>query len=110
MKLRNKVKEFIDSRGISVYQFRKTTGIANKTAYDLCNHPEQYPNRNVMQAICQAYGVQPGDLLVYLPDADSPQALAGDDTGPAVEPDADTRTGDVVEAKPKRVRKPKGDS
>jgi DNA-binding Xre family transcriptional regulator len=67
MSVKNRVKEFVDSKGITVYQFRKETGIANKTAYDLYNHPGQYPGKNVMEAICRVYNLQPGDLLEYLP-------------------------------------------
>lgn len=64
--MRNKIKEFIDKRGITVYQFRQQTGIANKTAYDLVNKPEQYPAREVMDKICSAYRVQPGELLEWV--------------------------------------------
>jgi DNA-binding Xre family transcriptional regulator len=68
MTMKNRIKPFVDGRGISVYQFRKDTGIANKTAYDLYNNPDQYLGRNVMDAICRVYNVQPGDLLEYVPE------------------------------------------
>lgn len=67
--MRNRIKPFVDSLGLSVYQFRKDTGIANKTAYDLYNNPEQYPGKNVMEAICQVYNVQPGLLLEYISES-----------------------------------------
>ena len=66
--MRNKIKEFIDGKGITVYRFREDTGIANKTAYDLYNHPDKYPAESVMSKICAAYRVQPGDLLEWVPD------------------------------------------
>ena len=67
MPMRNKIKAFVDSHGISVYEFRKRAGIANKTAYDLYNHPEQYPGRDVMDKICTAFQIQPGELLEWVP-------------------------------------------
>lgn len=68
MPMRNKIKSFIESQGITVYEFRKRTGIANKTAYDLVNKPEQYPGRDVMNAICSAFKIQPGELLEWVDD------------------------------------------
>ena len=64
--VRNKVKQFIDGMGITIYRFRKDTGIANKTAYDLYNNPMQYPNKNVMRKMCAAYRKQPGDFLEHV--------------------------------------------
>ncbi|MEX0272478.1 helix-turn-helix domain-containing protein [Leptolyngbyaceae cyanobacterium UHCC 1019] len=64
--MKNKIKEFIESRGITVYQFRQETGIANKTAYDLVNKPQQYPGREVMDKICSTYRVQPSELLEWI--------------------------------------------
>ena len=64
----NKVKQLLDCRGISRYRFWKDTGIAQRTAYDLYNNPEQYLGRDVMNAVCQIYGVQPGDLLEWVED------------------------------------------
>lgn len=37
MPIKNKIKEFVDDQGISVYRFRKDTRIAQRTAYDLYN-------------------------------------------------------------------------
>ncbi len=66
MPMRNKVKELIDSQGISIYEFRKRTGIANRTAYDLYHNSGQYPGPGVMDKICEAFNVQPGDILEYV--------------------------------------------
>lgn len=67
MAMRNKIKSFVDKQGLTVYQFRQRTKIANKTAYDLYNNPFQYPGRDVMDKICSAFEVQPGELLEWLP-------------------------------------------
>ena len=65
--MRNKVKQFVDGKGISVYQFWQETGISRTTAYSLYNRPEQYLARDVMDAICTQYNVQPGELLEWIP-------------------------------------------
>ena len=70
MPMRNKIKQFIDSRPeLTIYRFRKDTGIANKTAYDLYHNPAQYPSKDVMDKICSTYKVQPGLLLEWIPAA-----------------------------------------
>ncbi len=66
MAMRNRIKPFVDGLGLTVYQFRQRTGIANKTAYDLYNNPDQYPAKNVMEKICSTFKVQPGDLLEWV--------------------------------------------
>lgn len=57
--------------GITVYEFRAKTGIANKTAYDLYNNPGQYPSKNVMEKICSTFKVQPGVLVEWVDDSPS---------------------------------------
>ncbi|MEO1145147.1 MAG: helix-turn-helix transcriptional regulator [Cyanobacteria bacterium J06638_22] len=66
--MRNKIKELVDGRGMSVYQFWQDTDISRTTAYALYNKPEQYPGRDVMDSICRVYKVQPGDVLEWVPD------------------------------------------
>lgn len=64
--MKNKIKQFLDSRGITPYQFKKDTGIAQRTAYDLYNNAEQLPSSTVLGKICDAYKVQPGELLEWI--------------------------------------------
>jgi DNA-binding Xre family transcriptional regulator len=66
MAMKNKIKDFIKRHGISVYEFRKKTGISNRTAYDLANRSDQYPSREVMDKICSAFKAQPSDLLEWI--------------------------------------------
>lgn len=66
MPVKNKIKELVDTKGISVYQFRKDTGIAQRTAYDLYNNPDQLPNAVVLSKICDRYEVQPNDVLEWI--------------------------------------------
>lgn len=72
MAMKNRIKEFVDGRKITVYQFWKDTGISRTTAYALYNEPDQYPNKNVMDAICTRYNVQPGELLYYVSTESEP--------------------------------------
>jgi DNA-binding Xre family transcriptional regulator len=66
MPMRNKIKQFLDTKGITRYQFRKDTGIAQRTAYDLYEKPEQIPSGTVLEKICSTYKIQPGVLLEWV--------------------------------------------
>ena len=72
MPVRNKIKEFIESKGISVYKFRQDTGIAQRTAYDLYHDPNQLPNSNVMTKICDCYQIQPSEIIEWVPQSITP--------------------------------------
>lgn len=63
MALFNKIQELVESHGISVYRFRQDTGIGLRTAYDLYNDPTMVPGGKVLDKICSAYGIQPGEIL-----------------------------------------------
>lgn len=71
--MRNKIKRFLGEREISVYRFQRDTGISQRTAYDLCSNPDQLPGSNVLSKICDAYRVQPNEILEWI-DLDSQQA------------------------------------
>jgi DNA-binding Xre family transcriptional regulator len=87
MTIRNRIKELVDSRGLSIYRFWQDTGISRNTAYELYHHPERYPMAEVMEAICRAYGVTPGDVLEYAPDRVSgPEVISGPESGPTARP------------------------
>lgn len=63
--MKNKVKAFVDQQGISVYEFRKRTQVAQRTAYDLYNNPYQLPNASVLNKICDAFKIQPNEILEW---------------------------------------------
>jgi DNA-binding Xre family transcriptional regulator len=65
MPVKNKIKPFLDSRKITAYRFRQDVGIAQRTAYDLYNNPDRLPSSTVLSKICDAYEVQPNDLLEW---------------------------------------------
>jgi DNA-binding Xre family transcriptional regulator len=68
MTVQNSVREFIEKEGISVYEFRKRTGMSQGTAYSLANEPDRIPNADVLNRICEAFRIQPGEILRWLPD------------------------------------------
>ncbi|NJM67497.1 MAG: helix-turn-helix transcriptional regulator [Acaryochloris sp. RU_4_1] len=67
MPVKNTIKEFLDSKGITPYQFRKDTGIAQRTAYDLYNKANQLPSSTVLTKICDAYEIQPNCIIRWEP-------------------------------------------
>jgi DNA-binding Xre family transcriptional regulator len=68
MTVQNTIKAFIENRKISVYRFRQDIGVAQSTAYDLVNNPDRIPNADVLNKICEAYQIQPGAILSWVPD------------------------------------------
>ena len=71
-RLKNKIKQFLDSKGITPYQLKKDANIAQRTAYDLYNRAEQLPSSAVLSKICDAYEIQPNEILEWVPkDASS---------------------------------------
>ncbi|MBW4566085.1 MAG: helix-turn-helix transcriptional regulator [Mojavia pulchra JT2-VF2] len=73
MSVKNKIKKFLYERGITAYQFRKDVGIAQRTAYDLYNNPDQLPSSTVLSKICDTYEVQPGEVLEWVPKSEKPE-------------------------------------
>lgn len=67
MAVRNKIRQFLESLGITAYKFRQDVGIAQRTAYDLYNNPNQLPSSTVLSKICDTYQVQPGEILEWTP-------------------------------------------
>lgn len=68
MPMRNKIKEFVDSRGMTAYQFIKETGIAAGTGYKLYKDPKHRPSPDVLEIICDTYEIQPNDILEWIKD------------------------------------------
>ena len=64
--MRNKIKSFLDSRGITPYRFWKDVDLAKGTAYSLYNKPQQLPSSDVLSRICDTYKIQPGEILEWV--------------------------------------------
>lgn len=63
----NKVKPFLESRGMSVYKFIQDTGVAPATGYKLAKSPSYLPGIRVLEVICDTYQVQPGEIVEWVP-------------------------------------------
>lgn len=66
--MRNKIKEFVDRRGLTAYQFIKETGIAPGTGYKLYKDSKHRPSPDVLEAICDTYEIQPNEILEWVKD------------------------------------------
>ena len=66
--MRNKVKQFVDSRNLTAYRFIKETGIAPGTGYKLYKNPKHMPSPSVLEVICDTYEVQPNEILEWTKD------------------------------------------
>jgi DNA-binding Xre family transcriptional regulator len=71
--MRNRVKQLLDGRGKTRYWLMRAGRFTQKTAYRLYDDPEYIPGGEVLDTLCRVLGVQPGDLLEYVPD----QAMEG---------------------------------
>ncbi len=72
----NRVREFVNSRNMTVYQFWKAAeaagGLTEPTAYRLYKDPFTVPSGKVMDSICKAFpGVSPNDLLAFVSDEEA---------------------------------------
>ena len=66
MALRNRVKEFLQERKLSAYQFIKDTGISETTGYELARNPSHLPSSNSIAKICNTYKIQPCKIIVWM--------------------------------------------
>lgn len=64
--MRNKVKQFLESQQITAYRLIKDTGISDTTGYRLAADSTYVPSAKVLEAICQTYKIQPGELLEWV--------------------------------------------
>ncbi len=68
MPMRNRVKALVENRKITSYRFWKDLGCSREVAYSLVSNPGHIPRESVLETICRVYGLQPGDILEYIPD------------------------------------------
>ena len=64
----NTLKDLLESRKKTRYWLWKETGLAQNTAYRLHDDPKYIPGGEVMDAVCKALNVQPGEWLRYIPE------------------------------------------
>lgn len=68
MAILNQIRAFVDQRGLKPYRFWKQTGLSRATAYRLYSDRSYVPTGDVLDKICQTYRIQPGELLIWVPD------------------------------------------
>ena len=61
----NRIKDFVDQRGITRYRFWQDTNLGRDTAYRLYNDPSYIPTGAVLDKICSTYKMQPGEFLEW---------------------------------------------
>ena len=66
----NRVKDILQEKGLTAAAFARVTNIARNTSYSLARDPGHFPNREVLDAICTTFNLQPGDVLVCVPDSE----------------------------------------
>jgi DNA-binding Xre family transcriptional regulator len=72
----NRIRKFIEERGISRYRFWQDTQLGRDTAYRLCNDPSYIPTGSVLDKICSTYKVQPGEFLGWHDDEQNEDLFA----------------------------------
>ena len=77
--MKNKIKQFLEARQLSAYQFIKDTGVAPATGYKLAKSPDYLPGIRVLEVICDTYRVQPGEVLEWDDDATDVSVERGGD-------------------------------
>lgn len=61
--MRNKIKPFLESRGLTAADMVRDARIGVSTGYKLAQDPAHLPSPKVLAKLCEAYDVQPGDLI-----------------------------------------------
>ena len=68
MAVKNTLKQLMDSKGKTRYWLWKQTGLAQNTAYRLYDDEDYVPGAEVMDAVCEALQVQPGEWIKWVPE------------------------------------------
>lgn len=71
MTITNNVKKLLELKKKSINQFSKDIGVTYVTAYGLVNDPTRSINNDLLNRLCQYFGVGPAEILIYLPDPDN---------------------------------------
>lgn len=61
--MRNKIKPFLESRGLTAADMVRDARIGVSTGYKLVQDSAHLPSAKVLAKLCEAYDVQPGDLI-----------------------------------------------
>lgn len=69
--VRLKVAQLLRDRGLTAYQLAKETGFTQPRAYRLASEDGAFDRleADALNRLCAFFGVQPGELLEWVPDA-----------------------------------------
>ena len=67
--MRLRIGKLLEERGLNAHEFAKLAGLPITTAYRLANlkKPPKQLHAATIDKVCEALGVQPGDLFEYVP-------------------------------------------
>jgi len=73
MTITNNVKKLLDLKNVSINQFSKDIGVTYVTAHGLYSNPSRSINNELLEKLCEYFGVGPGEILVYTPNPAPPK-------------------------------------
>ena len=68
MAVKNKLKDVLTEllgEEITPTRLRKATGMGHATSLRILKNPDWYPDKKTTEAICKAFGLQPGDFIYF---------------------------------------------
>lgn len=68
MPIRFRLKEILNEKGLSERKLAEMTHIRPNTINDICRNQIQRLHVDVIEKICNALGVKPGDWIIYISD------------------------------------------
>jgi putative transcriptional regulator len=71
--IRFRLGEILEGKGWTPYRLAQLTGLTVPTAYRLADPDQRFGrfSADTLERLCRALGVQPGDLLEWVPEAES---------------------------------------
>lgn len=67
----NRLSRILGERRMSVRELQRRTGLAYVTVYNLYSGKSNRVDFETLNKICQALGVQPGDILEYTAETET---------------------------------------
>jgi len=69
-RLINRLKELLDTRGVSSFKLSKLTQLSPTTTRKIYSDKDYIPSPDVLERICIGLEIQPGDILEITPKLD----------------------------------------
>jgi putative transcriptional regulator len=67
----NRLSRLLGERRMSIAELQRRTGLSYVTLHDLYTDKSKRVDFKTLNQICQALGVQPGDILEHVPDPEA---------------------------------------